>query len=188
MDVLANPYALMIDIECLSLRPEARILQVGAVVSNVRTGMVLKTMCYWMDQAEQAHRHVDNDTVGWWCQQDETVVKSVFNAPEGQPRTKGRQVFAEMGKIVELYDPVVWAAPAMFDLPTLFSLWEGEKPWSYKKEEDMTTLSNIFDPERALRLPESKMAHNALDDAGAQMVYLIALLSKAREVMQITAT
>lgn len=183
---LASPVALMVDIETLSLRPDAFVTQVGICVTNTETREYLKPPTnYWMSDVWQQDRRIDFSTVRWWMAQDRTVAAGVFNAPprpDGrEDRVSPRELFHVIETTVKTYEGItVWGSPAMFDLPVLTSLWGGEKPWKYNFERCMMTLYKLIDPTGALQPPENGKGHDAATDAHWQMEYLLNLLEKLR--------
>lgn len=173
--------AMMIDIETLSLRPDAFVAQVGVCVANVvtREYLLAPTNCWLTDEGQEARR-IDPSTVRWWMTQDRTVAHGVFESPE--QRNSPRALFELLAKWAGAYpEMTVWASPAMFDLPILFSLWEGRKPWVYNMERCLMTLYKVLDPQKALEPLQRGPAHDAAADAEGQMEYLLNLLSWQRD-------
>lgn len=170
--------ALMIDIETLSLRPDAFVTQVGYCVANTRTREYLvQPTNYFLGDISQEGRHKDFDTIRWWMKQDPKVQASVFAVDD---RKGPSPLFMHLQRLVETHAATVWASPAMFDLAILTSLWEGKKPWKYNAERDMMTLYKLLDPTGALQPPNNSMGHDAAADAAWQMEYLFKLLDRVR--------
>ena len=174
--------AMMIDIETLSLRPDAYVTQVGVCIADVVTReYVLAPSNCWLTKEGQEHRHIDFDTVRWWMTQDRDVARGVFEAPG--PRNTQWALFNLLKKWTDQYpDMTVWASPAMFDLPILTSLWGGQKPWVYNMERCLMTLYKVLDPQKALTPKDANpKEHDAACDAQAQMEYLLNLLEWQHE-------
>jgi hypothetical protein len=170
-------YVMMLDIETLSLRPDAAVTQIGWCVVNLDTGGVVEFNSAQV-KVDTFDRHVDFDTVKWWMKQDKKVAESVFEL-ENNDRDHAMEVFYRLKTIVDAHpDITVWGSPAMFDLPVLTSLWGGLKPWRYNYERDMMTLYKTFDPEGALKPPPNEMGHDAKWDAVWQASYLVLLNEK----------
>ena len=167
--------ALMIDIETLSLRPDAYVTQVGYCINNLATGEYLvHPVNHWMTEEGQQDRHKDISTIQWWMRQDRAVAEGVFNP--NAPRTFPMELFCHLQEDVQKYGvEEVWASPAMFDLPILTSLWAGEKPWSYNMERCMMTIYKRLDPDGRHAPPPNPSHHDAAADAKWQMDYLINL-------------
>lgn len=168
-------HALMIDIETLSLRPDAFVTQVGYVVADLDTGkQFLPPTNLWLTDDQTGDK--DMDTIRWWMTQEKAVAKTVFDA---KTRTTPDGVFSVFKGLVDhLPGLTVWGSPAMFDLPILTSMWGGRKPWKYNMERDMMTLYKELDPHGLLKPPPNNMAHDAASDAAWQMDYLLALRRK----------
>lgn len=181
IDTVQSDIALMLDIETLSLRPDAHVTQIGYCVANTRTReMLVEGRNLWMLSDPQADRHIDTGTVRWWLNQDPKVIATVL-APS--QRTSPQEAFDILAGIVKANEGItVWGSPAMFDLPILTSLWGGRKPWRYNYERDMMTLYKVLDPQGAMQPPaaDGHMGHDAATDAKWQMEYLFNLLHYLR--------
>lgn len=168
--------AIMIDLETLSLRPEAHVLQVGVCVADLGNRRISQPFDFWLTE-DQPGRHTDRDTVSWWAKQDPAVQARVMRPPEGVARKSVDELhkyFVGLVHSLEASGPVtVWAKPGMFDLPILTSLFEGRKPWRYYTERCLQTYAAEFDPGKALRPQDNPMAHVASADAAWQAQYLL---------------
>lgn len=168
--------ALMIDIETLSLRPDAYVTQVGYCVANLDTGEYLAhPTAVWLGDVGQYDRHKDTATIRWWMQQDKDVAAGVFGSDD-TVRLHPFNLFDDLAAhITEGGVEEVWASPAMFDLPILTGLWDGLKPWKYNQERCMMTLYKRIDPHGVLAPPSRENHHDAAADALWQMEYLTRL-------------
>src|SRR5690606_10227197 len=149
--------AMMIDIETLSLRPDAYVTQVGYCVANLDTGeFLINPLNVWVSDEGQRHRRKDISTIQWWMNQDRKVAASVFNGTAR--RHFPDELFEDLAEDVQQMEvEEVWASPAMFDLPTLTSLWRGRRPWKYNQERCLMTLYKLFDPNGLLLPPPNDM-------------------------------
>lgn len=165
---------MMIDLETLSLMPDAYVLQIGVSIADRHTGeWVLESQSYFIEESGQEGRRKDLDTIRFWAQQDPVVADSVFLPTDS--RYSIAESFEAIWRLVCVNNiQEVWAGPAMFDLPVLTSLW-GNKPWIYNTERDLGTIKKLFDPRGELLPPPNEMFHNAAADARWQMQYLINL-------------
>lgn len=170
---------MMIDIETLSLRPDAFVTQVGAVVADRDTGDELASGVWWLGEAGQEGRHKDFATIQWWMNQDKRVADGVFT--DTVTRHHPDELFNQIAEDITKYEvQEVWASPAMFDLPILTSLWGGRKPWVYNQERCLMTLYKLLDP-HGLRSRAARVNHHdALADARWQMDYLTRILGAAK--------
>ena len=149
----------VIDIETLSLQPNAVILSIGAVAES---GETFYTELNWEQQLD--YRHVDAKTALWWGKQTE------------QPPLLGEVLLADtlldLSEWLADYDKdslYVWARGPQFDIVVLESAYKDVDlpvPWKYKNVRDvrtalsLSTVTDLFDPARK---------HHALDDAIADM-------------------
>lgn len=170
--------ATMIDLETLSLRTDAHILQVGVVRMNLVTGQCTTDS---FGISDQKGRHIDLETVKWWNQQDTEVARGVFNAP-GITTAEAWQRLA-----IATADADVWANPSTFDLVVLKDLFGGKTPWSHRHGFCLKTAAAVIDPDGRLKPEENSKAHDALADAMWQLQYLRALYGAAGGVTDSTA-
>lgn len=77
-----------VDCETLSLRENAALLSIGAVVFNpysldsvaiLRAGRTFSVIIDLRDQAEKYGRHIDADTIKWWMKQSDEARKQAFS-------------------------------------------------------------------------------------------------------------
>lgn len=174
-----HPIATMIDLETLSLRTDAHILQVGVVRMNLVTGQCM-TDAFGI--SDQKGRHIDLETVKWWNQQDPEVARGVFNAP-------GITTADAWGRLSEMTaESDVWANPSTYDLVVLKDLFGGKTPWSHRRGFCLKTAAAVIDPDGRLKPADNSKAHDALADAMWQLQYLRALYGAAKGVTQPAAS
>jgi hypothetical protein len=175
----------MIDIESLSLKPNALVLSIGVVPFSVADSAVYEGRYFQLNIREQQvlGRHVDVDTIAWWINQAETNPKAaeVF-------RTKGSSLVPamyEFGQYVaqETHEGGrIWALGPQFDIVVLESLLEDcgvSKPWDYKQINDMRTIRSFvkrLGVEHEIRCPENMAMHDAHADATHQARWLVQAL------------
>jgi hypothetical protein len=149
----------VIDIETLSLRPNAVILSVGAVADS---GETFYTELNWGAQSDT--RHVDARTAIWWGKQTEQapLLGEVFLW----------DCLEDLNYWLADYDKdklYIWARGPQFDIVILEDAYREcgiVIPWKYKNVRDvrtalaLSTVTDLFDPTRK---------HHALDDAIADM-------------------
>ena len=165
-------YALMIDLETLSTRPTAFVTQIGWVLYDFDKRETLIHGTYGVHADGQEHAHICPSTLKWWSEQSKQAQDAVFG--DTYPTIHPTHLFDHLQGIIQLYDPLVWAAPAMFDLPILTNLFH-VKPWSYSNERCFRTVRAILDPDYRLAPSFEGTPHNAADDAANQIAYLVAL-------------
>lgn len=171
---MAEParYGLMIDLETLSLNSTAFVLQIGWVLYDFHRYDVVQAACYGVHADGQENAHVRPETVTWWHEQTQAARDSVFG---NRFTTVHHSELLRTLKALDLeFQPLVWAGPAMFDLPILVNLL-GERPWNYGRERDFSTVRKLYDPIGFHRPMFAGEPHVAGDDALHQMQYLATL-------------
>lgn len=171
----------MIDLETLSLQPDAAILSIGVAVFNER--QVIDTIGWAIDLANVTG-HVDMRTLKWWLHPDRDAARPASFGGAYKPFTVGFELKSFLAK----HDPQeYWANDPEFDLVVLRSWWSrtnkesgsaypsmGEDPLvannGYKKSRSYRTI--IAECERLGHdtqfLKGCYVAHDAVEDAAAQ--------------------
>lgn len=168
---------IMIDIETLGTKSTSAIVSIGAVEFN-SDGIV--RMFYQRVDIDDCLKHgltVDGPTVEWWmCQGD--AARAVFDDP-GIPLDAALVLLAQE---FDWGDKKVWCNGLNFDLPILDNAYAAcgfRSPWAYYNGRDYRTLvKEVYSAgEVSKARVEPAVAHNALEDAKAQALTLIALLN-----------
>lgn len=164
---------IMLDIETLSTRSDAQIIQIGLLSVDdkwVRADRISATV----DWSIQPTGHVDPETVFWWAKQSEAVRKGVF-AASNTLTTALQFVF---GGILITKADLVWANGTSFDIPILEHAFRScgiQCPWQYWQTRDLRTLKSLV-PKAVLAGIKNERAHDALADCDFQMSQLQACL------------
>lgn len=179
---------LSIDIEGLSLKPNALVLSIGVVPFCVADSKTFEGRYFVLNHHEQKRkgRDVDPDTVAWWIDQalHNPGAADVFTAPRQQVEVAlyefqlfVQQTTQEGGEI--------WFNGPQYDQIVLESLLRDfgmSCPWKYSKVRDMRTLryllarlNDIEDP-MELGLAPNMLEHDALSDADWQARYIMRAL------------
>ena len=159
----------MVDIETLSTRITARIMQVAVVVFNAQ-GIIDQKM--WMlDQARQPSRHVDIGTLLFWLNTNPERLRQLIS-----PGGVGVEDFhSELVAMRDKYSPEGWWAHSpSFDLvllEDLFKLCKLTSPWAFRQALDTRTLSYLADAKMIKADPKEQ--HDALSDALAQARWVV---------------
>lgn len=171
----------MIDLETLGINNAPVIVSIGAVkfckagILNEFYVTVSPQSC--MDMGLK----MDVSTVIWWMGQSKAA-KEVFTAPNFLLQTallKFNEWFG-FGK-----DYPVWSNGATADLVWLSSAYRHtniKNPWSFRSERCYRTIRNLF-PD--IRVPDTGVSHNALDDAKYQALTLIAINEHMEELKNV---
>ena len=167
---------IMLDIETLGTKSSSVILSIGAVEVDEN------------DVGRGFHRRidiqscldngltVDGSTIEWWMTQDANA-RAIFDI-KGDPLDR---VLDDFSRAFNWQDTLVWCNGMNFDLPILENAFQAvgaRTPWPYYNGRDYRTLKGMFPKELVNRLRvKPTVAHDALDDARAQALTLIALLA-----------
>jgi hypothetical protein len=160
----------VLDIETLSLQPDAVILSLGAVTDR----NILECDFYmefdWCDQT-QLGRRVDQDTMTWW-QEQEVKFPGLCPMDGAVLLDHGLESFAAwLTYITVPGEPLhIWARGPQFDIVVLENAFRQHKlpiPWKYKDILDIRTAIHCSGNHTELAKPGKK--HHALSDAIADM-------------------
>ena len=151
----------MIDLETLSLKPNAVILSFGAVrfdEHGTYEELYAPGAPDFVQEQIDAGRRVDAGTLKWWFEQSDEARGAVFKGTYDGARP--------LDFILDTPNlEGVWGNGASFDNVVLRSLLEQNelKIWSYKLDRCFRTLKALYAPDVVLN-----NNHNALDDARNQ--------------------
>lgn len=165
--------AISLDIETLSLKTNALVLQVGFCLINLDTGCRSMPVRLNVGRSQQEQRHQDPDTIAWWNNQDPDIRIAVLY-PAASSMVSIQSVHFELSKVCQPHR-TVWANSPSFDCVILRSLFEDcglEAPWNFRDERCLRTMAKFVDPEGNRKPPKNQNAHDALCDAEWQADYL----------------
>ena len=158
----------MLDLETMSLAPNAALVSIGAVKMTA-LGTTSGTFYCNIDlqSSVDAGLRIDPSTVMWWLQQDAPARNSL--AKQARPLHDVLQDFtAWAGE-----QPVIWGNGAAADNVWLAEAYKAvglPRPWTYKDDRCYRTFramhQDVADP------PENSEAHNALADAQWQADFM----------------
>lgn len=170
------PRDVMLDIESLSLRPNALVLSIGACKFTCAsdTGPIIGDRLLLVpDMTQQiiAGRHVDQETQKWWAQPENNEARIHWECPSKVHMMKVALV--ELSNFIQEASRV-WANGICFDITVLEDLYRtnGLKvPWKYNVVRDARTF---YDNNRAWRIipggeTESTLPHHPVDDCVSQI-------------------
>lgn len=160
----------MFDCECLSLRPRAVVLSIGAVAFDLRHGVLSRPFYAVLNRREQQGRETDPETLLWWEKQAPEARQVLLQSEVGMPL--GSVMKLLWGWIREKTEDgwCAWSNGADFDLPLLVDLFAelDLRPfWFYRDTRCMRTLKQLFPEayERAMVRYPVESLHNAGADA-----------------------
>lgn len=164
----------MIDTETLGVAANSVILSVGAVSFN-EEGLGSEFYARISIDSCLAHGlHIDGNTLAWWMGQDEDARKVFCETGLALP-----VVLGALSQAFQWENTRIWCNGLNFDLPILDTAYRAcgmSTPWAYYNTRDYRTLKNEL-PKPLFQSLEVKptIAHNALADAKAQALTLIAI-------------
>ncbi len=160
-----------VDVESLSLRPNAHLLSIGAVEFDINTGKPTRKFYTVLKGDKQEHRHIERRTVHWWMEQ---AIGDPMTADFGG-QVPDEQAMINFGKFLLPDVPKrVYFLGSTFDAVALETLnRDVESPyslWGYREVMDLRTLRTMLrdtgsDPFENV---SNLAAHNALNDAVMQ--------------------
>lgn len=156
----------MLDLETLSTRPDATILTFGAVKFDPYSNVIGDGIYHRIDVDEQISlgRHVDDNTVAWWAQQEEDVREEALGENN---RINLEKFCASLNKFI-VGSNCIWAQGPVFDIVILENLYRQLNkpvPWNFWQIRDSRTLLSTYgDP----RDKNKAGLHNALEDCISQ--------------------
>lgn len=173
----------MVDVECLSLKPHAVLLSIGAVRFDPTAHDDWSTLDYMsrtfytplsMDLQIQAGGHISSDTLTWWMQQPPDAQR-VFEESAAMPIHSTPSVLDNFREFVGECAGL-WASPSHFDYPKLLWLHEANRmafPVAYYNIHCGMSLKKIVDPSgenTKVHVLPGFVSHNALEDAKKQVL------------------
>ena len=171
----------MIDLETMSLRPDAAIIAIGAVKFDPKgkigelgdPGDPEYKHFYWnvaLQTSMDAGLHVDGGTIMWWLQQSGAARDALSTAERPAVPLQ-----LALNEFLIWYGPEsvpTWGNGAAFDLVVLknaYRAFDVQPPWSYKHERCYRSFNAVL-PETEYLPPA--IEHNPLEDAMAQAYHL----------------
>jgi hypothetical protein len=184
--------SLMLDLETLSTRKNARVMTIAAVLFNTHTGQIGDTMHLGLHRYGRINGQydgVDDETLAWWLSPPQAVaLKRITALIQKQPYAPHRAL-EKLAAFIAKHQPVTfWSNGASFDLAILDNLFTAHGmsiPWRFWQERDTRT---IVDAARQITGSDPKkhvifegQPHDALNDARYQARYVIQAYKQLRE-------
>lgn len=165
---------IMIDLETLGTKPNSAILSIGAVAFDKDGIHDEFYVNIDLQSSIDFEYDIDSSTVYWWLSQDKEAgsVLSKDLLPVGS-------CMVNLSDFIKEHQPTeIWANSPSFDLVMLKNAFEKqgvEVNWKFWLERDFRTFLSLTGAERVY----PTVAHNALEDAKAQVQTLINYWDKA---------
>lgn len=166
---------IMLDLETMSLAPDAAIIAIGAVRFDLNEPVKEFTeedtfyRVVNLKSAQRAGGRIDAETVLWWLQQSEEA-RMALTGDDSVLIDSALKDFAEWLREAPMEG--IWGNGASFDNVALEGAYirSGKTPpWSYKANRCYRTISALR-PD--IKREQLGTFHNALDDAKSQVQHL----------------
>lgn len=178
---------LMTDLETLSLKPNAMILSIAAVMFDTATGDIgaqLHIGCVLYGQG----RHLDRDVVDWWAEPKQKAAQDEIMTFIQQQPYRLDLALASLSRFIARHNPKqIWGNSPSFDLAILadaYSQHDMPLPWPFWNERDCRTVLNTcrqitgIDPKKQVEFDGT--THSAMADA----IYQARYVSKAFQLLK----
>lgn len=187
---------IMIDLETLSTKTNASIIEIGAVEFNKETGETGAELDILISPSEWTKygRHVDGDTIKWWMGQDKSATERFFQDSAESDKTL-YYALCRLESFVRACDNcdkqtqdkervVVWGNGSTMDITILQSAYEyhnWQTPWQYWAVNDVRTIVNLNPSIKENMKFDSGVKHSAIADCKHQIKYLVETLKSIRK-------
>ncbi len=163
----------MIDIETLSIRPNAVVASIGFCHFSAREGAIYSQEHIRLDIDVQINdrRHVDPKTLKWWLKQPFSTINETFfglTSPVDGIRALDCVPFVAANR--KRFKARYWAKSPQFDaiiLEDLAAQYGVTVPWRYDELRDARTIYELGGVD-VRQFFDGTAAHNAVNDAIAQ--------------------
>ncbi len=167
---------IMVDLETMSLCPNAALVSIGAVAFN-KEGLRDKFYINIdLTTSVLAGLHLEPETVKWWLAQDKPAQEALL-----KNTVSLSAALYEFTKFVAAVAPDLkglWGNGASADnvwLANAYAAVSMATPWSYKNDRCYRTIKSLLGKDESLRPMNQDIAHHALSDAVWQAEHLIAI-------------
>lgn len=161
----------MIDLETMGVGPDAAIASIGIVHfdPHAQPGFFDSELYarVELDSAIKLGGTITASTIKWWLSQDQNARQEITG--DGIDITEALKLVLEF---LEQRKAPVWGNGATFDnviLRSAFARSGIECPWSYRDDRCFRTFRELH---RKIEIKSVGTAHNALDDARYQAIYM----------------
>ncbi len=165
----------MIDTETLGTFADSVILSIGAVKFDLDSDQLDSEAFYAsisIDSNTVLGRGITGSTIAWWMEQSQEA-QAVFREPKQPLEDALRSLTDWLGHNKRC----AWSNGADFDLPMLAMAYKSigmEAPWEFWNSRCVRTYKSLPQA-RNVPKPANTLAHNALQDAIAQVKYVQAI-------------
>lgn len=186
---------IQVDLETLSLRHNAVVLQIGAVAYKQGLGIFSEfDVDLQLDPQIDKGRHIKEDALVFWLQQG-SAAREAITAADRMHHDVAKMRFSGWFHDVARYDgsrpeQVYMSSFGIdFDIPILSSLFDYDLPWKYRNMLCMRTVYNNYNDEaRPLKAEyqaknPNMIPHSAIWDARSQATMHLRLMANHQELV-----
>jgi len=173
---------IMLDLETMGNGNNAAVVAIGACQFDPHgagVGALASERFYVqvsLESAVKAGMQMDASTVLWWLQQSDMARKSTFEGDAIVPLGDACYRFAQWVNAIGPSKAIaVWGNGATFDNIIIRSAFKAVNlplPWGFRGDKCYRTVINLLPEDKRPAFVRSGTAHNALDDAVTQAIYL----------------
>ncbi len=167
---------IMIDLETMSVEPNAAIVAIGAVVLDFDNNNLGEEFYrrISLESSVLSGGIIDPDTVIWWLKQGRLARREIYSASAAIEKSCASFLgFVERNGGAD--NVKVWGDGASFDnviLSSTFKRLSMPEPWKYWNDRCYRTVKNMY-PD--IKSHNAGTEHNALDDAKSQANKLLGI-------------
>lgn len=186
---------IMIDVETLSTRTNASIIEIAAVEFNKYTGAVGDIFDRLVEPSEwvKNDRNVDGTVILWWMCHPDVMTKKFLDVTIKKSNLKS--ALYDLSTFVKEHDNInndgrervtVWGNGVTMDITVLQSAYEHfnmKVPWQFWAVNDCRTISSII-PDIKENTEFEGVRHNPVDDCKHQIKYVSIVLKKINEALK----
>ena len=169
----------MLDLEALSLTPDATILSISAMLfdpfvpiytfEELNDNPVLDLVIAFEGQE---NRSINQSTIEWWAKQDQKVTDKMFREND---RTPLNDALIQLKNFVWNKATRIWTQGLSFDIPLLENAYTSfgmPSPWHYWQARDSRTLLDF------VSVDQPTVTHDSVEDIKRQIIGTTVALHK----------
>ncbi|MCH2057919.1 MAG: 3'-5' exoribonuclease [Thalassotalea sp.] len=179
----------MIDLETLGNSSNAAIVSIGAVQFDpLSGGLGAEFECVVDIEDAEKYGKIDASTVKWWLKQSDEA-RELFKLQTAITLQDGLIEFHDWLTANTIFKKrTIWGNGATFDPVVLNNAYQAtnlELPWPYWGVRDVRTVVDIgrrilnIDPKKDIKI--EGVAHNAVDDARHQAIYVSEIYKRLQQ-------
>lgn len=186
---------IMLDLETLGVGNSPVIIQIAAVVFDIKTGESLESFDEFINPKSSINSglDIDSSTVEFWLKQDKEAIEKVI-IPALKSDNELKDTLNRFSKFIKEAEDIrnkkvrVWGNGILADnkwIQSAYSKLDIKVPWKFNADSDVRTLVDLgkrilnIDPKKTIEFTGIK--HNALHDCEHQIKYCSEIYKKLEE-------